>query len=145
MKEEFSAYLESIGIAKPLQERIEQIYEFYSEFCPEEITRLFVTDYIKDDGSREYENLWFFTPSFCMEAKQFILKNSFDMDAISKRILNWEVQSRDYDFHQAGENSRLSLIFHLSDRRACQFKASKENCDYLKVLLQECVIPNMRD
>ncbi len=61
MKQEFVDYLKSIGIkAGSLLDQIESIYEFYLEMCPDEITDIFVTDYIDSEGKREYENLWFF-------------------------------------------------------------------------------------
>ncbi|MEA1992572.1 MAG: hypothetical protein U9N58_10345, partial [Thermodesulfobacteriota bacterium] len=65
MKKEFIDYLESIGIkGGVLLDRIESIYEFYSEMCPDDIVDIFVTDYIDSDGKREYENLWFFSDRY---------------------------------------------------------------------------------
>jgi hypothetical protein len=96
MREEFIKYLESIGITKALQERIETIYECCKELCPDEIMGIFITDYIKEDGSREYENLWFFSEKNCMEAKQFITQDDYDIIRIKKRVNCLNIQKQDF-------------------------------------------------
>lgn len=145
MREEFTKYLESIGITKALCERIETIYKFYQERCPDEITGIFITDYMKEDGSREYENLWFFSEKFVMEAKQFITKDDFDLTPIKKRVFYWRIQKQDYDFKKATEKSRLHLQFDYDIAIQGDFKATKENCDYLREIFHKYVAPNLKE
>lgn len=146
MKKEFFTYLDSIGIAKPIHERIETIYEFYKEVCPEEITGIFVSEYIiKESGERVYENLWFFSSKCCMEAKNFITQDNFDMDPIKNRIICWTVEKKDYDFKKATEKSRFSLTFYFPFNRGASLKASKENCDYLKEIFSKYIVVNIED
>jgi len=143
MKDEFLKYLESIGMTKTLRKRVETIYAFYTETCPDEITDIFVSDYIKEDRTREYQNLWFFSPKCCMEAHSFITEDYFDIDAMQNRIATWEIRKQDYDFKKATEKSRLHLVFWLPPDRHAEFKASKENCDYLKDIFLKYVVPNL--
>ena len=145
MKEELTKYLESIGITKAFCERIETIHEFYCSICPDEITSIFVTDYIKEDSTREYENLWFFSKGYYMEAKQFITKDDFDITPIQNRIRYWTIQKQDYDFKKAGEKSRISLEFQLDTEIAGHLKASRENCDYLRDIILKHVMPNLKE
>lgn len=145
MKVAFTTYLKSIGITEALHKRIETSYEFYREICPDEVTGIFVTDYIKEDGAREYENLWFFSEKYCMEAKQFITKDDFDITPIRSRIYYWTIQKQDYDFKKATEKSRLHLRFDLDTVISCEFKASKENCDYLRDLIRKYIVPNLKE
>jgi len=72
MKEDFVKYLDSIGITNAFRKRIETIYDFLREICPDEITGIFISDYLTHDGEREYENLYFFSEKYIMEAKRFI-------------------------------------------------------------------------
>lgn len=144
MKEEFITYLESIGITKALHKKIETIHEFYWEICPDEITGIFVTDYINEDRAREYENLWFFSEKYCMEAKLFITKDDFDITPIQKMVNYWTVQKQDYDFKKATEKSRLLLRFDLATGIHGEFKAAKENCDYLRDIIIKYVAPNLK-
>ena len=61
-------YLDGIGITtNVLKERVKLVYSVASQMCPEEIEDIFVTDYIKEDGTREYESLWFFSDKYCLE------------------------------------------------------------------------------
>lgn len=143
MKKEFKKYLKSIGISNTLKKRIEEIYNFYQKVCSEEITTIFVTDYIKKDGTREYENLWFFSKKYAMEAKRFIGEDDFDMMQTQNRIHYWKIKKNNYDFEKPEEKSRLHLHIGLIHDLSGNFKASKENCDYLKKIFLEYVIPNL--
>ena len=145
MKEGFTKYLGSIGITKTFGERIETIQEFYREICPDEITDIFVTDYIKEDGAREYENLWFFSERYCMEAKQFLTKDNFDITPIQSRICYWSIQKQDYDFEKATEKSRLNVEIGMDTEIRGSLKASKENCDYLRDIIFKYVVPNLKE
>lgn len=145
MNQEFAEYLESISLTKTLRMRVEEIYEFYKEICPDEITGIFVTDYIKEDGTREYENLWFFSAKYCMEAKLFLTKDDFDITPIHDRIIHWTSQKQDYDFKKATEKSRLSVEFVLDTKIAGHPKASRENCDYLRDIVLKYVVPNLKE
>jgi len=145
MKEDFVKYLESIGITKAFRKRIETIYGFYREICPDEITGIFITDYVKQDGEREYENLWFFSEKYVMEAKRFITEDDFDITTIHKRIDYLTIKKQDYDFKEATEKSRLHLLFTPGITTSAEFKASKENCDYFKGIFLKYIVPNLKE
>lgn len=143
MKAEFERYLKSIGMTETFRERVETIYAFYAEICPDEITDIFVSEYIKEDKSREYENLWFFSSKHCMEAHNFVTTDNFDMDSMRNKVSTFTIEKRDYDFKKATEESRVHLKVNFPyTLRACEIKASKENCDYLKKILLKYFLPN---
>jgi hypothetical protein len=144
MKSEFVTYLESIGITKPIQEKIEKVYEFYINICPEEISDIFVTDYIKEDGPREFDSIWFFSNNYIMEAKQFMSKDDFDISPIKGRIVYFSIQKQDYDFEKATEKSRLNLLFGMDTEVKARLKASKENCDFLHNISSKYILPNLK-
>jgi len=144
MKEDFIRYLNSIDIPVPLRENIQKAYEFYQGICPDEITGIFVTDYVKKDGIREYENLWFFSEKYCMEAKQFVIKDDFDIVSIQKHVYRWRIEKRDYDFKEATDMSRLTLYFVLESQITAGLKASKGNCDYLRDIFIKYIKPNLK-
>lgn len=145
MKKEFITYLESVGITEALRKRIETIHEFYRETYPEKITGIFITDYVKEDGSREYESLCFFSEKYYMEAKQFITKDDFDITPIQNRVIYWTIQKRDYNFKKAADKSRLYLEIELDTGVRGKFKAAKENCDYLRHIILKYIVPNLKE
>lgn len=145
MKEDFVKYLESIGITECISKKIEMIYEYYKTIHPDEIADIFVTEYINEDGDRVYENLWFFSKIYCMEAKQFLTKDDFDITPIQSRIEYWNIQKQDYNIKKSTEKSRLFLKFQIDNKIRAEFKASKENCDYLWDIILRYVMSNLKD
>jgi hypothetical protein len=107
-------YINNLTLSRTLLNRIEEIYEFLKIFCPEEIESVFVTNYVNEDGSLQYDRIWFFSNSCCMEALQ--------------------ITKKDYDFDSpATPNSKLKLLVQYEGVEAVgQYKASGQNCDNLK-------------
>lgn len=146
MKEEFVTYLDSIGVTKTAQRKIEDIHAFYEKVTPEEITAIFVTEFVNEEGRREYENLWFFTDSLVMEAKQFLTADEYDMMALQGNVSRWVIKKQSYDFEQASAASRLSLEFTLGGGlglAGADLKASEANCDHLMDIFRRFVMPNL--
>ena len=77
MKDEFLKYLKSIGMEKSLINRIDQVCSNLESLARREIDDIFVTDYVREDGIRVYENLRIFTEGYIVEADQFQSDNSF--------------------------------------------------------------------
>lgn len=144
MKPEFIPYLESLELPALILVKIESIFNFYKDYCKEEITNIFITDYFNNDGSRIFENLWFFSKSYCMEAKQFITMDDFDMTPINKRIVYWNIKKQDYDFNIEVGTSRLYVEFKLDIRSTGNLKASGKNCGKLKEIFMQYVLPNLK-
>ena len=140
MEEKMRTYLEDIGIGSSIKKRVGEIYKFYKDICPEEVTRIFVTEYISEEGARIYENLLFFSENYAMEAKDFLNKDDFDMTLLED-VTYWDIEKKNYDFETATETSSFYLNISLTNDRYCEFKASKNNCDYLKALFLECFLP----
>jgi len=144
MKEEFKTYLEAIDISRPIRDKIETIYKFFQKICPDEITDIFVTDYLNKEGMRQYDNLWFFSKGYFMEAKQFLTNDDFDITP-AKNILKYlQIVKKDYDFDKATELSRMSLNIRFDAAITGNFKASKKNCDYLKDIILNHIKPNLK-
>jgi hypothetical protein len=143
MNTNLAQYLTAIGMSEALRNRVQEVFEFYKALCPDEIKAAFVTDYIKEDGSREFENLWFFSTEYMMEAKQFVTKDDFDLTPILNKVKYWTLQKSDYDFKKASEKSRLHVHLILNTGISGDLKASKENCDYLKEIILKHIIPNL--
>lgn len=143
MKGDLTAYLKSIGMSDVLMRRVETIQEFYQGICPDEIRDIFVNDFIKEDGTREYGSVWFFSQTYAMEAKSFTSKDDFDMTPLRKRLTYWRVEKQDYDFAKATEKSRVLLQIRMDYPVTGEFRASKENCDFLRDVLRKHILPNL--
>ena len=60
MKDKFEKYLADIGVPERMHGRIESIYEFYENICPEDIQDIFLSDKISDEKRVPFQNLLFF-------------------------------------------------------------------------------------
>ena len=140
---QFIPYLKEIDIVtRTLITRVEHIYTLCTNMCPEKIEDIFVTDYIKEDGTREYENLWFFSKGYCLEAKKFLSQIDLDITPLPNRINYWTVTIQDFDFKKASEKSRLTLQFRTVQEIHGDYKAAKRNCDYLNMIINKYIKPN---
>lgn len=145
MKTEFYSYLESIGLTDVSVKRIQEICQFYENILhrlDDEIQDIFVTDFISKDETRQYENLWFFSKKYFMEAKLFLTQDDFDI-APSVKIRYIDIKKQDYDFVKANEKSRLYIDYRFPYPSGGSFKASKNNCDYLKEIYLKHILPNL--
>ena len=114
--------------------------------CPDEIVDIYVGDYIKEDGTREYETLVFFSDRFLVEANEFIIQDKLMIVPIKNKIKIFRIEKKDYDFIKATEQSRLSCEFiRVGAERAFEFRAARENCDNLKNIILKYIKPNLAE
>jgi len=145
MKAEFLEYLKLIGITEEKYlKRIETIIEVHSTICQEEIIDIFVDEYIKEDGTREYDGITFFSNEYVFGATQFLTEDNFMFSKRMKNVTVITIKGNNYDFKKATENSRLNMEIRHDIRELYGiFKASKENCDYLKKIYFKYIAPNI--
>jgi hypothetical protein len=144
MKPEFEEYLGSISVPAALRGRIAIHYESFRFLCPEDITGIFVGDYITQEATRIYESLHFFSDSFVMEAKNFSVADHFDRALVVLPLRYFIMNKQDYDFKKATDASRMYFLGYLPGDIRFEFKASKENCDFLRDLIHKYILPKNR-
>jgi hypothetical protein len=146
MKKEFREYLASLDIRDGvLSDRIDSIHKFFLSVCPDMIRGIFVTEYIDSEGIREYEDLWFFSHRCIMQAKGFARgRDNFSIAPLHNCVTHYRVIKQDYDFKKATERSRLHIVIGLSGGISVDLKASKENCDALRMVILTHVKLNLK-
>ncbi len=142
MKPEWITYLESIGIEGVFLGRVKEVLDFYQQVYPDQIEDIFITEYIDNEGNRQYESMWLFSETSIMEAKQFLNEHDFDSGTLKQQVNYWSIKKTEFDFHQSSTSSRMVLHFRLLSQISGTLKASKENCDHLKTLFSKHIIPN---
>ncbi len=128
----------------PIINRVDTLLKTFTELCPSEIKEIFISEYIKDDGTRDYENLWFFSDNYMMESKRFITDDNFDITPYNKSVRYMEMLKQNYEPGQANERSRLLVRLNLETEVAGNMKASKENCDKLWSIVFEYFKANLK-
>ena len=144
MKAGWTKYLKSIGFKEPFMKRAEDVLGFYQRISPDQIENIFITDYIDKEGMRHYDNLWFFSPTTAMEAKNFLKEDDFDATPMKNLITYWSIEKREYDFTDATANSRMTLRVAMASSKAeMNMRASGANCDRLKMVFIKYILPNV--
>jgi len=146
MKEDFAAYLRSLGMMDILVKRVEVLFDSYIELSKDEIKGIFVTDSGLGSVSagKGFGSLWFFTEKFLIEMKYFATTNDFDMVPLKNHINHLEISRRDYDFTKASEKSTLSVRLSFGNGTTREAHGTKDNCNHLKDVLVKHVLPNIK-
>lgn len=144
MNHRIESYLESLNLTKVAYNRVREVHEFFGIVCPEELRDALISEYITEEGLREYESIWFFSDTYLMEAKDFLHTDHFDLVALKLGVLRWEIQGQDYDYKNATSSSRINLsILLVGSYITGSMRASRENCDALMARVQEYIVPNI--
>lgn len=140
MKKEFLDYFREIELNEELKPRIEEIYNFYNELFPNIIEDVFITNRKNGENQNKFENLWFFSKSYCFEAKFFKNRDQFDATTFNK-VIYWEISKSDYDFEKAITKSMLTITGYFDhDRFGFMLEANGHNCDFLKKIFRKYLL-----
>ena len=142
MKEDFENYFDAIRLDGAFREKANEIIDFYEGLYPRQLESIFVTEYVDNEGNRQYSNLSLFTSNFTFEAKNFLTQDNFDSTTIKNTIVYWELVKENYNFKIATQKSRMSLDFSLATGIHGNFRSSGKNCDFLRDIFKKHIIPN---
>ena len=123
--------------------RVDEVVKFYEAFSPEKVESMFVSEYTTEEGQKQFESLWMFSRHLLMEAKQFLLQDNFDFAPNDMGGEHLVIEKQEYDFQEAGEDSRLTLTFTLRSDISAELKASGSNCDQLREICLRHFLPNL--
>ena len=140
---QFEEYLIDLGMKGSLTKKVEEILQFFEENFSEKAIDIFVEEYIKEDGSREYESLQFYSEKLLFEARNFRLNDDFAVFSLINDITFIRMNKENYDFKNANEDSRFTLSFGTGKKVFADLKSSKKNCDQLKKILFKYIRPNL--
>jgi hypothetical protein len=144
MKAEMINYCKSIGLTEPFLKRMDEHYEMVIEVIKEEPVEVLIEDYVNEEGTRTYTDATFMSEHYVVAINQFLTSNKMLLHDAKQKIEGIYISKQDYDFKKATEQSRLNLevIFRASNMRG-NFKASKENCDFLWKITRDYFFPLM--
>jgi hypothetical protein len=133
MRKDFEDYLRSISLTSTLIEKVDAIYEMYRSFCPEEIDSIFVENYVTQEGTMNFDELWFFSKHYLLNSPQFASEDIHTMGRLDLPLFLFKITKQDYDLQKATSKSRIAIEFRMSDwpDASGDMKASGENCDHL--------------
>lgn len=143
MADLISKYLSKISLSEqPIKDRIKFHFEAAKMLSPENIEQIFISERLNKDGTRSLESLWFFTNNYCLEAKNFVSKDSIDITPIDI-VYYLQIAYENYNFKDSTEDSRLYSSVHLQESIYAEFRASGINCDILTDVIKNRFKPKL--
>jgi hypothetical protein len=128
VREEWNSYLDKVQATDVVRTSLIPIYRVAVTMSPVELTDIFLTDYVTDEGQRIFENAWFFGETYCLEAKSFLTESNCDLVNL-KGVVGWfRYDWSDFDFEAPEGKSRLKLTWNSTARFSGQLRATRENC-----------------
>jgi hypothetical protein len=141
VRDDWNTYLEAIGTSEVVKSRVAEIERMYELAGMGGFETVFISEYVKDDGTRELESLWLFSSTALAEAKQFLHSVDLDFARYDKRVVYCRITATSYNFQEAVPESRLKIEAGLLPTLGLEMKASGRNCDFLSTLLRDRLLP----
>jgi len=144
MKEEIENYLTAIGVTTTsIKQKIDYFIKICHLICQEEIIDIFIDDYLTEDGTKKYSGITLFTKNFILGAENFLDKDEIYCARSDNKICYLSIDMKDYDFCKATEKSRINIQIYRETGGEGFYKASKENCDYLRDIYFKYILPRV--
>lgn len=144
MKQEFEDYLRGLGMGDVLVARVEETATMVHAWVAGPLDHIFVSDGWTPEGQRQYESLFLLSKDLVVEARQFVITNDFEVDAIRADVHNLKVTVKDFDFTTTTDASRVNVRYSTRSGLAAEFRASQANCVHLQEVIKSCILPNLR-
>jgi len=140
MDPRFVEYCSSLGLADTLIERVQWLYSHFAAFSQERIDRIFISDVIKEDRTREYLNLVLFSLHYVYDAINFVGAPRVTISPLRFAHLGYAVS--DFDFKSPTPDSRLFVqgFFHIGGSYSLELRASGSNCTSLVEVVKQCLM-----
>src|SRR4051794_10673530 len=103
------AYLRDLGMRNALVERVTTFYHAYRALVTDPVTDIFVSEYVDDEGTRQYENLWLFWEKYVAEALSFVNQERSDLMTLVENVGWIGLTRREFDLHTATPASRFTV------------------------------------
>ncbi len=143
MIEGMNEYILSLGLSSEITKRVALIIDQYTVLCGLEPSDVFISDFIKQDGARDFGSLWLFSSDYACEAKEFFTTDNFDLAPIRESVGYWKTEKKDFDLKETSEKSRFALTVRLASDITCSLQASGANCSKLLSVFLKYFRPNL--
>lgn len=142
MNESFNEYLKKMGlVSESCLKKLNDILEFASRLVPEPIEDVFISQSNEENKKiTEWDSLWFFSKKYCLEARQFLVHNDFELYHLEglrnvRLILENCELSKLSTQPSADPPATLVVEFNPSRGGRCQLYAYGQNCEKLSSLV----------
>jgi len=143
MKEEYTEYLLGLGMTKPLIDRVEVLLDIYSRLTQWEVDDIYISEYIKEDGRQEYEDLRIYSGNSYALCQNFLTSNAITLSD-HRRISHIYLDRDNYDLSEAEEKSKMTIVCsYFGTDSKMTMKATGLNCNKLTEIFLKYLQPHI--
>lgn len=146
MKPEIVEYLRSIGMGDLLVAQATAIHDQYIAITGKAIQDALVSEYVTEDGQRQYSTLFFFNDTDIYEAGNFLSDTpTMWIARLTRNLAYLGLTPKEYDFATASPASRLNLQCRWMQGTSFVLKVqtSGDNCKQLLEMVRKYLMPNV--
>lgn len=136
-------YLTKMPFSKAVKTRIEEVIELNRLIYELDFDDIFVCELKNEEGARNYVSLWLFTKEFCIECKDFLSRNDFDITPIEKNITYCSIEHRDFNLIEGNEKSFVKIHFTFQANLSGTLISTEENCIWALYIHKKYLLPNI--
>lgn len=138
-------YLDDIQITEPIRNRIEDIHTLIQSIHPSQIIDIFISEYVKDDGTHVYEAIDFYTDKYTFTVFDFIQDQPLIIMGYLQQEVNQAIfRYKHYNFVKATEHSRLTIDLQYDQPEWIgHLKATGRNCNHLINTYRKFFLPQL--
>ncbi len=140
-------YLDFIGMVSDIDiQAVRILFDQGKVLCPEELKRIFISNYKETNGKDQFKDLWLFSDNYLVEVLNFNKKETLKLEItiFSKNIQSISIETNNINFSQkAKKDSKLNIKFYTISDFTCDQVAYGRNCDVLISIYKKYVKPNI--
>ena len=146
MDSKFKKYYTSVGMGETLNKKMSAFHDQLKSIGCDTLQDVVISEYITDNGERQYINAIFFTTDFVYEIERFLSDSpTIWIAKLIGNVGSYGLTPKDYNFTDITQASRLNLhcIWTQGLKFELLIKTSKENCNHLLKLVNKYFKPNL--
>lgn len=146
MNQSIVEYFKSIGMGKVLIDRASAIHDQYVAITEGTVQDALVSEYVTEDGQRQYSTVLFFTSTDVYEVENFLSDTpTMWLAKLTNNLASLGLTPKEYDFTTASPASRLNLNCRWIQGTSfvLHVQASGNNCKQLLEVVRKYLMPNV--
>lgn len=146
MDSKFSDYYKSLGMGKLLIKKMSALHDQINSIMGDQPQDVVISEYVTEDGERQYTTVLLFTNKFVYEIENFISDSpKIWIAKLVKNIAYIALTPKDYNLMNVTKASRLNLECRWPQglNFILDIKTSGDNCKHLLEILNKYIKPNL--
>lgn len=136
-------YFDLIGMDAELKQKADQIKNNLSNLTGFNPQKVYVTEYLRSDQTKVYENLIFLSNGVIYEIKNFSTEERYTVYRIDSQVAAVQMMKNDHDFKSYDNTSRIHARVIFLCGMDLTLKATGENCRFLIDLLNTVFLKDL--